>query len=61
MRSKALLEKYRSAIKAWLAGVAGVVFPCGTQWMRRFARVSCEAAEEPREPLVWPIDVPMPT
>jgi putative transposase len=60
-RSKAFLGKYRSAIKAWIAGVADVVFPYGTYWMRRFARVFCEAAEEPREPLVWPIEAPTPT
>jgi putative transposase len=44
-RSKAFVEKYRSAIKNWMAGVADVVFPYGTYWMRKFARVVCETAE----------------
>jgi len=60
-RSKAFLEKYRSAIKAWIAGVSDVVFPYGTYWMRRFARVLCEAAEDARESLAWPIKAPTPT
>jgi hypothetical protein len=42
-RSRDFLSKYRSAIKQWVAGVANVIFPFGTYWMRKFARVVCEA------------------
>jgi REP element-mobilizing transposase RayT len=40
-RSKAFLESYLSAIRSWMAGLANVIFPHGTFWMRRFARVLC--------------------
>jgi putative transposase len=45
-RSRAFLERYKSAVKAWMAGVVEVMFPFGTYWMRRFARVTCGPAEE---------------
>jgi putative transposase len=44
-RSKDFLEGYARAIKAWMLDASEVVFPAGTYWMRRFARVVCEAAE----------------
>jgi putative transposase len=44
-RSKAFLESYVSAIKSWMAGLANVVFPYGTFWMRRFAHVLCAPSE----------------
>jgi len=44
-RRKEFFEMYRQAIKAWIAGVVDVVFPAGTYWMRRFARILCEAAD----------------
>jgi REP element-mobilizing transposase RayT len=44
-RSKAFLESYLSAIKSWMAGLANVVFPYGTYWMRRFAHVLCTSEE----------------
>jgi hypothetical protein len=28
-----------------MAGLAGIVFPFGTYWMRKFAKVLCETAE----------------
>jgi hypothetical protein len=40
---KDFLERYARAIKAWMLGATEVVFPAGTYWMRRFARVVCEA------------------
>lgn len=45
-RSKAFLERYRAALAAWINGVADTVFPYGTYWMHRFARVICETTEE---------------
>ena len=44
-RSKAFVDRYRAALMAWINGVANAVFPYGTYWMRRFARVACETAE----------------
>jgi putative transposase len=44
-RCKEFLGSYARAIKAWMLGTTEVVFPAGTYWMRRFARVVCEAAE----------------
>jgi putative transposase len=42
-RCKDFLDSYARAIKAWMLGATEVVFPAGTYWMRRFARVVCEA------------------
>jgi hypothetical protein len=28
-----------------MAGLANVIFPFGTYWMRKFAKVACETAE----------------
>ncbi len=59
-RSKTFLEGYRLAIKAWIAGAVDVVFPFGTYWMRRFARVLCEAADGVHEPMAPPRGAPAP-
>jgi len=40
-RNKLWLDTYRSARAAFLAGAAAV-FPAGTFWLHRFARVPCE-------------------
>jgi putative transposase len=53
-RSKAFVESYKSAIKSWMAGIADVMFPYGTYWMRKFARVLCDAAETAQEALAPP-------
>ena len=59
-RSKAFLERYRLAIRAWIAGIADVVFPFGTYWMRRFARVLCEGTEGVQDAVVPPGGAPAP-
>jgi putative transposase len=46
-RSRAFIERYKQAIRAWLAGVTESIFPFGTYWMRRFARVACEIDDGP--------------
>jgi hypothetical protein len=48
-RCKDFLESYARAIRAWMLGAKEVVFPAGTYWMRRFARVACEAAESAKD------------
>ena len=42
-RSREFIERYKAAISAWMTGVVDILFPFGTYWMRRFARVVCEA------------------
>jgi putative transposase len=44
-RCRDFLDSYGRAIKAWMLGIAEVIFPFGTYWMRKFARVICETAE----------------
>jgi putative transposase len=48
-RAKVFVERYRVAIKQWMAGVTNVVFPYGTYWMHKFARVVCETAEDAQQ------------
>jgi len=45
LRNRGFIEKYRAAFSAHVAGIANVVFPFGTYWMRKIAKVACEAAE----------------
>ena len=45
LRNRVFSERYRAAFKAHIAGLADVVFPFGTYWMRKFGKVACEAAE----------------
>jgi hypothetical protein len=44
LRNRGFIEKYRNAFLAHIAGLANVVFPFGT-YMRKIAKVACEAAE----------------
>jgi REP element-mobilizing transposase RayT len=44
-RSRGFMDKYRDAFRGHMAGLAGIVFPFGTYWMRKFAKVLCETAE----------------
>ncbi|HEX7509035.1 MAG TPA: hypothetical protein VF550_19840 [Polyangia bacterium] len=45
LRNRGFIDKYRTAFLAHLAGLANVLFPFGTYWMRKIAKVACEAAE----------------
>jgi hypothetical protein len=44
LRNRGFIEKYRDAFRAHIAGLANVVFPFGTFWMRKFGKVACEVA-----------------
>ena len=55
-RSQAFVERHKDAIKSWMAGIADVIFPYGTYWMRKFAHVLCDAAETVQEALATPVD-----
>jgi REP element-mobilizing transposase RayT len=44
-RNRSFIERYRDAFLGHVAGLANVVFPFGTYWMRKFAKVACETAE----------------
>jgi hypothetical protein len=37
-----------------MAGLANVLFPFGTFWMRKFAKVACEGAESIEEAILGP-------
>jgi hypothetical protein len=60
LRNRAFIEKYREAFLAHLAGLANVLFPFGTYWMRKFAKVACEAAEIVEQALEEPVTDPVP-
>ncbi len=45
LRNRGFQEKYRDAIRRHFAGVANVLFPFGTYWMRRFGKVLCESED----------------
>jgi hypothetical protein len=60
LRNRAFIEKYRDAFLAHLAGLANVLFPFGTYWMRKFVKVACEAAEIAGQALEDPITNPAP-
>jgi len=44
-RNRSFIERYRDAFLGHVAGLANVVFPFGTYWMRKFGKVLCETAE----------------
>jgi putative transposase len=46
LRNRLFIEKYRDAFRAHIAGLANVLFPFGTFWMRKFGKVACEVAED---------------
>lgn len=54
-RSKAFVERYRSAIRSWMDGIVGIIFPFGTYWMRRFASVVCDGSEDAMETVATPL------
>jgi hypothetical protein len=56
----ATADKYREAFRGHMAGLAGIVFPFGTYWMRKFAKVLCETAEMVGEVLRAPAMEPAP-
>ena len=47
LRNKDFLARYRAAFLGHLAGIANVLFPFGTYWMRRFGKVTCETEDGP--------------
>ena len=59
MLNRSFIEKYHDAFLAHLAGLANVVFPFGT-YMRKIAKVACEAAETIKETIHNPAADPTP-
>ena len=45
LRNHGFIERYRDAFRKHMTGLANVLFPFGTYWMRKFAKVACETAE----------------
>ena len=60
LRNRGFIEKYRQAFLGHMAGLAEVLFPFGTYWMRKFAKVACEAAEVVEETILSPPMDPAP-
>ena len=60
LRNRGFVEKYRDAFLGHMAGVANVIFPFGTYWMRKFGKVACEAVEVVEESLLDPAAEPIP-
>ncbi len=54
LRNRDFLARYRAAFLGHLAGIARVLFPFGTYWMRKFAKVACEPDDVPGLPLAAP-------
>ena len=61
MRNRGFIERYRDAFLGHMAGLANVLFPFGTYWMRRFGKVACEAAEMVGEAICDTAIEPAPT
>ena len=59
-RNRGFIEKYRDAFLRHIDGLANVLFPFGTFWMRKFAKVACEAAETFEEAVLGPPMDPSP-
>jgi hypothetical protein len=45
LRNRGFIKRYRDAFRNHMANLANVLFPFGTYWMRKFAKVACETAE----------------
>ena len=54
LRNRAFTERYRDAFRRHMAGLANVVFPFGTFWMRKFGKVACEVAGAVEKALLGP-------
>jgi REP element-mobilizing transposase RayT len=54
LRNRGFIEKYRDALLGHMAGLANVVFPFGTFWMRKFGKVACETAETAAQAILGP-------
>jgi len=50
VRNKAFVEAHSNARQRFKDGEKDVVFPAGTWWLRRYAGVACEAAEDQPAP-----------
>jgi hypothetical protein len=59
-RNRGFIEKYRDAFVRHMDGLANVLFPFGTFWMRKFAKVACETAETIEETILGPPMDPAP-
>jgi hypothetical protein len=61
LRNRSFVERYRDAFLGHMAGLAGIVFPFGTYWMRKVAKVACEAAEAVEQAILGPPMLPVAT
>ena len=54
LRNRAFIERYRDAFRSHMAGLADVLFPFGTFWMRKFGKVVCETTDAVEEAILGP-------
>jgi hypothetical protein len=59
-RNRGFWEKYRASFLSHMAGVANVIWPFGTYWMKRFGKVLCEGLESFEESYFDPAPSPAP-
>jgi REP element-mobilizing transposase RayT len=59
-RNRGFWEKYRASFLSHMAGVANVVWPFGTYWMKKFGKVLCEGCEAFEASSFAPAPVPAP-
>jgi hypothetical protein len=54
LRNRGFIERYRDAFRCHMAGLANVVFPFGTFFVRKFAKVACETADTVAQSILGP-------
>jgi putative transposase len=59
-RNRGFWEKYRASFLSHMAGVANVIWPSGTYWMKKFGKVVCEGLETIKGPTFDPVPSPAP-
>jgi hypothetical protein len=60
LRNRTFVDKYRAALRGHIDGLANVLFPFGTYWMRKIAKVACEASETVEAAIQDPAAEPAP-
>jgi REP element-mobilizing transposase RayT len=60
-RNRSFIARYRDAFLGHVAGLANIVFPFGTYWMRKFGKVACETAEMVGEAILDQVLAPAPS
>jgi len=54
LHNRGFYERYRDAFLGHMAGLANIVFPFGTYWMRKFRKVACDVADTVQQEFLEP-------